>query len=343
MTRADDNALFVEGEWLDPLPSGEEEGEGAAPSEERGLTLYDPLQHYLAEVRRYPHLSREEERELAIRYREHQDMEAAARLILSNLRVVVAVAMQYRHIPLPLMDLIQEGNVGLMQAVKRFDPYKGLRLYTYAVWWIRAYILRYILNNWRLVKLGTTQTQRKLFFNLRKEQERLEALGYEAGPALLAEKLDVREKDVIEMEQRLGNWEISLADPVGEDGEGTVADLLPAPAVGVDEGLAQKQLREILREGLRDFLRNLGARDRDILENRILADPPMTLQEISERHGISRERARQLEQKILKNLRAVLRERLGRDAELLGLPAPRGAHRPVQDGKPGPGKKKGGG
>src|SRR5258708_15504744 len=167
----------------------------------------------MAEVWGHPLLSREEEHELAVKFARTRDPELAWRLVTANLRLVVKIAHEYRRAAFSLLDLIQEGNVGLMHAVQKYDPFRGVKLSSYAAWWIRAYILRYLMDNWRMVKLGTTQAQRKLFFNLRKEQERLLGQGFEAQPALLAEKLEVSEQDVREMDQRLGNDEVSLHPP----------------------------------------------------------------------------------------------------------------------------------
>src|SRR5581483_10381783 len=183
-----------------------------------------PLQAYMAEVTRHPLLSREEEHALAVRYRETGDLSAAARVVASNLRLVVKLAYEYHRNPLSLLDLVQEGNIGLMQAVKKYDPNRGVKLSSYAAWWIRAYILRYIMDNWKIVKLGTTEAQRKLFFKLRQEQERLVAQGFEASPKLLAERLNVTEQDVVEMDQRLGHDELSLDAPLSEDSRETRAD-----------------------------------------------------------------------------------------------------------------------
>jgi RNA polymerase sigma-32 factor len=297
-----------------PSPDWEEWKEEATPTEgeeeSRALVPYDPLQHYLAEVRRYPLLTREEERKLAIQYREHGDLDAVAKLVLSNLRIVIRLAHQYRAAPVPIMDLIQEGNLGLMQAVKKFDPYRGVALYTYAAWWIKAYILRHILANWRLVRIGTTQAQRKLFFNLKKEKERLEALGYDTGPKLLAERLDVREKDVVEMEQRLGSWEVSLDLPLGPETEDTLMKVLPSGELLQDERLARKETRRIIGETVRAFAGTLKERDLEILQRRLLADKPETLEAIGKRYGITRERARQIEARLKKRLGELLTKAL---------------------------------
>jgi RNA polymerase sigma-32 factor len=264
---------------------------------------YDPLHHYLAEVRKYPFLSREEEVRLAVAFREDGNLDAASRLVLSTLRMVVHLAMEFRNIHLPLMDLIQEGNLGLMQAVKKFDPYRGVRLSTYASWWIRAYIIRFILNNWRQVRIGTTQAQRKLFFNLKKEKERLESLGFEAGPKLIAHHLNVKEREVIEMEQRMGSYDLSLSQPRHADGTETEGDHLRAHDIPADEKMVQEESLTNLRQQISEYSKTLSDRDRDILENRILSEDPKSLAEIGRSYGISRERARQIEERIIKQIR----------------------------------------
>jgi RNA polymerase sigma-32 factor len=186
----------------------------------------DALQRYLAEIRRIPILSREEEHEIAVRWREQGDRQAAWKLVTSNLRIVVMIAREYQRAFHNLLDLVQEGNVGLMEAVKNFDPYRGIRFPSYAVWWIRAYIIRYIMNNWRLVKVGTTQAQRKLFFNLQKERDRLEREGFTPEPKLIAQRLDVKEKEVVEMSQRLAARDASIDAPVSDGEDGTLLDFL---------------------------------------------------------------------------------------------------------------------
>ena len=289
------------------LETGLEKVDGG---EQGRVAAYDPVKRYLAEVRRYPFLTREEEFQLASVFRKSGDRQAVTRLILSNLRVVVSVAMGYRFLPFPLLDLIQEGNIGLLQAVKKFDPDRNIRLATYATWWIRAYILRYILNNWRLVKIGTTQNQRKLFFNLSKEKEKLEKQGYDVEPKLLADRLNVREKDVVEMEQRLGNWEVSLDEPVGPDSEDSLGQLVPSREIPVDEKIADEEIRDLIQKALRSFSGGLKARDLDILQNRLLSDDPLTLEALSQRYKISKERVRQLEANLIKKLRAYLTERV---------------------------------
>ena len=284
---------------VEPEPEEAEPDAGA-------LVRYDPLQRYLAELRRYPLLSREEERRLAVRYKERHDLEAAYRLVTANLRLVVLIAREYQRAFRNLLDLIQEGNIGLMEAVKNFDPYRGIRFPSYAVWWIRAYIIRYIMNNWRMVKIGTTQAQRKLFFNLQKEKERLEAEGFVAGPALLAQRLDVKESEVVEMEQRLSARDLSVDAPV-EAGDGTtMLDFLPSKDATVEETVADAESRQLISRKVKEFGATLSGKDRVIFEHRLLAEEPLTLQEIGDRYHISRERVRQIEERVKKKLKAYL-------------------------------------
>lgn len=287
------------------------ESQDGADEKETSLAIYDPLRRYLWEIRKYPILSYEEEKKLAIRYKETGDPEAAYKLITSNLRLVVKIALEFqKHWMLNLMDLIQEGNIGLMQAVKKFDPYRGTRLSSYASFWIKAYILKFIMDNWRLVKIGTTQNQRKLFFNLKKEKERLDAMGFEPAPKLLAERLDVKEEEVIEMDQRLDGWEVSLESPVHEDSSTQKKDLIHSITPAADEELAGAELRSKLLEKLNEFKETLNERDRFIFENRILSDNPMTLQEIGDHFGITRERARQVEARLKLRVRKYLEEEI---------------------------------
>ena len=278
---------------------------------------FDPLRIYLDEIKRYALLSREDEVELAIRYREKGDVQAAYQLITANLRLVVKIAMDFqRHWMQNLMDLIQEGNVGLMQAVKKFDPYRGYKFSYYASFWIKAYIIKFIMDNWKLVKIGTTQAQRKLFFNLRKEKERLESQGVEVGPKLLSERLDVKESEVIEMDQRLSSWEISLDAPLQDDSEDTHKSFLPANVVPADEQLADYEAKSILHDKLMRFKEQLKDKEAFIFEKRLLAESPMTLQEIGDQFDISRERVRQIESRLKNKLKVYLEEKV-EDLELL--------------------------
>jgi RNA polymerase sigma-32 factor len=278
---------------------------------------FDPLRIYLDEIKRYPLLTRESEVELAIRYREKGDVQAAYQLITANLRLVVKIAMDFqRHWMQNLMDLIQEGNVGLMQAVKKFDPYRGFKFSYYASFWIKAYIIKFIMDNWKLVKIGTTQAQRKLFFNLRKEKERLESQGVEVGPKLLSERLDVKESEVIEMDQRLSSWEISLDAPLQDDSEDTHKSFLPANVVPADEQLADYEAKSMLHDKLMRFKSELKDKEAFIFDKRLLAESPMTLQEIGEQFAISRERVRQIESRLKNKLKVYLEQNV-EDLELL--------------------------
>jgi RNA polymerase sigma-32 factor len=278
---------------------------------ERTLVPYDPLQMYLLEIKRYNLLTREEEIELAKRVREKKDQKAAYRLATSNLRLVVKIAMDFhRYWTKNLLDLIQEGNLGLLQAVKKFDPYRGIKFSYYASFWIKAYMLKFVMDNWKLVKIGTTQSQRKLFFNLAKERDKLVAEGFSPEPRLLAERLDVKEDEVVEMSQRLGGWEISLSAPVGDDLREAYGALLPDPGMGTDEQLSENQRRKILTQKLREFRKTLSGNKADIFDNRIMAEKPLTLQELGDKYHISRERVRQIQEKITKNIRKWLKEQI---------------------------------
>jgi RNA polymerase sigma-32 factor len=287
-------------------------------STDRGLAKVDALQLYMSDVQRHALLSADEEKKIAEEYHRTGNVDLAARLVTANLRLVVKLAYEYRRACRNVMDLIQEGNIGLMQAVRRYDPYRGVKLSSYAAWWIRAYMLRYVLNNWRLVKLGTTQAQRKLFFNLNKEKAKLSAMGIEPSHAEIAKRLDVDEKDVIEMDRRLASSDASLDTPIGDsDGKQTSRmDLLPATGAGPDQLTESYQLQELLRGHLEDFKTTLSGKDLQIFEQRLVADEPVTLQELGEQFGVSRERVRQLEARIAGKLRTFLSERLG-DAVLI--------------------------
>jgi len=285
----------------------------SAGGDSSSLARYDALQAYMRDVHRYTVLDPEAQRELAVRYREEGDVDAARQLVTSNLRLVVKIAYDYRRAYRNVMDLIQEGNIGLMQAVKKYDPYKGVKLSSYAAWWIRAYILRFILNNWRLVKLGTTQAQRKLFFNLSKEKARLSALGIEPTAESIAQSLDVSVEDVNSMDRRLSAGEMSLDTPVAGDESKSQSrvDLMPALGTRVDELLADEELGRMLHDELAHFGETLKGKERQIFYERLLADDPRTLQELGADFGVSRERVRQLEKRLQERLKKYLEEKLG--------------------------------
>jgi len=276
----------------------------------RALSPSDPLRRYFDELKHYPLLDPQEEFELAMKLRNSGDIDAAKRLVQANLRIVVKIAMEYRSLYINLLDLIQEGNIGLMKAVSKFDPNKGARLSYYASWWIRSYILKYLLDNFRLVKIGTTQAQKKLFYHLVREKERLEAQGLLAGPKLLAERLEVREKDVVEMEQRLSGKgaEMPLDAPIdrGSDRPRTHSETISDGAPGADDALAKGQMLQLLEDKLPAFQKILNDKELRLLNDRLLAEEPKTLQEVADLYGLTRERARQIEAKVILKLRDFL-------------------------------------
>ena len=287
----------------------ERERQLPAPRPEHGLEPVDALTLYMAELRSYAPISREEEQLLAMRWIEEGDREAGRQLVLANLRLVVKIAMEYRRAWTNVLDLIQEGNLGLLQAVQRFDPTRGTKLSSYAAYWIRAYILKYLIDNIRLVRLGTSRAQRKLFFRLNKEKRELEKQGYEVGPKLLAERLDVSEQDVVDMEQRLAEGELSMDAPVqGERDGASFGEFVAAGGESAEEHVASSELRRVFMDHVQAFAEELDNRERQIVERRILADEPDTLQELGQAFGISRERVRQLEARLVDRLRSYLKD-----------------------------------
>lgn len=267
---------------------------------DRSLPIpYDPFKKYLSEVSKYPVLSRNEELKLALKVLKHNDREAAHKLAISNLRLVVKIALEYYNAYLNILDLIQEGNVGLLHAVKKYNPYKGTKFSTYASFWIRAYILKYIMDSWSLVKVGTTQGQRKLFYRLNKEKQKLEAIGVYPAPKLLASTLDVREEEVEEMQKRLAYTDISLETPVSDESDDTIMDMMNT-GENIEEIVADKEKSEILARKVAEFKKTLNDKETFIFENRVMAEEPMTLQDIGAKFKISRERVRQIETKVLK-------------------------------------------
>ncbi len=298
----------IEGEWT----SSDSSASGSiVPLSDKVLPdvqQHDLLKQYIKDITRYALLSPEEEFRLAVKLKESGDVDAARRLVTANLRLVVKIAMEYRSAYQNVMDLIQEGNVGLMKAVSKFDPTKGAKLSYYSSWWIKSYILKYILDNFRLVRVGTTQAQKKLFFHLMKEKERLEAQGLEAGPKLLADKLHVREKDVREMELRLGSGgvEMSLNNPISEDnskGRMSHQDALVDTRLRADESLESEELRNILKENLEEFAKQLKEKELAVFKERMFSETPKTLQEVADKFGLTRERARQIESQVIDKLR----------------------------------------
>ena len=281
-------------------------------SDENLPALSNPALHrYLQEISQYELLSREETEELAVRFQETGDPDAAYRLVSANLRLVVKVAMDFQKYWMQnFMDLIQEGNVGLVQATKKFDPYRGVKFSYYAAYWIRAYILKFIMDNWRLVKIGTTQAQRKLFFSLNKEKKLLESQGFKPEIKLLAERLNVKESEVLEMGQRMDNWDVSLEAPVRSDSEDEQKNFLPHEGPGIEEVVASQEMRERLAEILANLSGRLNEKEQVILNTRLLSDEPKTLQTIADEFNISRERVRQIEANLLKKLRKQLEKEM---------------------------------
>ena len=305
-----------------------------APSQQHLPSLSsskDSLHLYLREVSRFPMLKPDEEFDLARRVQKTGDSDAAFRLVSSHLRLVVKIAMDFqRRWMQNVLDLIQEGNVGLMRAVNKFDPDKGIKFSYYAAFWIRAYILKFIMDNWRMVKIGTTQAQRKLFYNLNRERQKLIAEGFDPDAATLAERLGVGEDQIVEMQQTIDDLQKQLdeakagetkeASEVSKDeygmgetwtvgdesGSATRMDFLPALGPGIEESLAGMEIAELLQSKIRDILPSLSEKEAYILEHRLLTDDPVTLREIGERYNVTRERVRQLEARLLQKLKTHL-------------------------------------
>lgn len=273
------------------------------------LKVQDPLTIYLKEISRHKLLTPEEEKELTLQLLETGDIETAKKLVLANLRLVVKIALEYKNAYKNVMDLIQEGNIGLMKAVSKYDPSKGAKLSYYASWWIRSYILKFILDNFRLVKIGTTQEQKKLFYNLMREKQRLMSLGIAPDTKLLSENLGVSEKAVIEMDHRLGTHgqEVSLDKPLDDDGgRQTLGDLLSDDDESTESKLADLQNLEILQSHLGEFVKGLKPRDQEIFKKRLLSEIPESLQSIADQYGVSRERIRQVEERLIDQLKVYM-------------------------------------
>lgn len=281
--------------------------------EERSDSLvpYSALDAYLAEIRKLSPLSREEEQEAALEYIKTKSPEAAKKLVFGSLWLVVKIARDYERVARNVLDLIQEGNIGLMEAVQNFDPYRGVRFPSYAVWWIRAYIIRYIIANWRLVKIGTTQAQRKLFFNLKKESERLEREGIYPSTKLLADRLNVKEGEVIEMSQRLGGPDVSVDAPMQDESDASLLSVLPSGDESAEDVMAKKELHEALTGAIEAFKEGLNPKESRIFEGRVMDEEKLTLQELSDELSISKERVRQIENKLRDKLKLFVSNRLG--------------------------------
>ena len=278
---------------------------------DNSLVKFDPLQRYLAEISKSKLLTRDQERELGIRIQEHDDEEAAYIMVTSNLRLVVKIALEFQRVWMQnLLDLIQEGNIGLMQAVRKFDPYKNVKFSYYASFWIKAYILKFIMDNWRLVKIGTTQGQRKLFFKLKKEKQKLIEEGFDPKPKLLSERLGVSEREIVDMDQRLDGWDISLDAPLKDDTDTERIEILKTPSDSVEEQVAKKEIESLLHNKIAKFRKKLTKRELEIFDLRIFSDSPVTLQKIGDRYGISRERVRQVEKNVIKKIREYFKQEI---------------------------------
>src|SRR5262245_58671836 len=281
------------------------------PASRGTLVPVDPFRRYMAEVRRYPPLTREEEQQLARTYRDTGDRDALFRLVTANLMLVVRVALSFRRAAKNLLDLIQEGNLGLLAAIERFDPEVGVRLPTYAAWWVRAYIVKFLLDNVRLVRVGTTNARRKLLRNLRQEKSRLEAAGFEVGPKMLAEHFGVSEEDVKDVEAALGSRDVWIDAPLAGAEDRTQGDVLPAAGPTVEEEVARRELQEKVKAAIARFRVELSERELTILDERLLSDDPVTLQAIGDRFGTTREAVRQAETRLMTRLKEFLRAEIG--------------------------------
>ncbi len=280
-----------------------------AKGSEKSLAVLDPLTAYIQEIKRYEEISEEEEKHLAMLLREKGDLDAAYRLTTANLMLVVRIAMTFSRQWQNMMDLIQEGNVGLMKAVKNFDPFRGVRLSAYASWWIKSYILKYILDNWRLVKVGTTNVRRKLLFNLKREKEKLEREGFSPTPKLLAERFGVDEGEIIDVDMSLGQADVSMDTPLHPSSESTPASTMASDA-STHKSVERDEMREQLAEHIARFKKDLKPVPLKILEDRVLAESPLSLQEIGDQFNITREAVRQAEARLLKNFKAFIEEHM---------------------------------
>lgn len=314
--------------WSDSSEDSEENEEGSGKelnkvfpvktnsSSSRALVKFDPLQSYLQEIKHIPVLSKEEEHELAVRYKKDGDRAAGLKLVVSNLRLVVMIAKEHQRNVQNILDLVQEGNIGLLEAVEKYDPFRGIRFPSYAVYWIRAYVLRYLINNIRLVKIGTTQAQRKLFFNLVKEKEKLEKEGFVPEAKMLAERLGVKESEVVEMEQRLRLPDVSVDAPLGKS-EGESMDMhsvLPSEQLDVEGQVINASFLSSVRHLIDEFKVTADEKEKAIIDLRLIADDPKTLQDIADLFGVSRERIRQIEARLKVRLKDFFSQKLDIDS-----------------------------
>ncbi len=284
---------------------------------EKSLERLDPLTVYIQEIRKYEGLSEEEEQALAIKYKDTGDLDSAYKLTTSHLMMVVRIAMTFKREWNNMMDLVQEGNIGLMKAVKNFDPFRGVRLSAYATWWIRSYMLKYILDNWRLVRVGTTNVRRKLLFNLKKEKEKLEKEGFAPSTKLLAERFGVDESEVIDVDASLGAMDVPMDQPVHPQSTTTPADTF-GHSETPEKIVASEMFLSALKEKIGAFKINLKPIEQEILEDRVLSESPLSLQQIGDRHDITREAVRQAEVRLLKKFKTFIEKDFPEAADRFG-------------------------
>lgn len=299
-----------EPEILDLPLESEADFDSVKPSSGRSLAISDPVALYLQEIRKYPLLTKEQEFELAKRYFETKDPAAAQALVTANLRFVVKVAADYSKFGARMIDLIQEGNMGLMHGVRDFNPHKGVRLITYAVWWIRGYIQEYLLKQYSMVKIATTLNQKKLFYRLQKEKDALDKMGITPDMKLIGSKMGIPTEEVEQMAQRLSGRDVSLSTPLDGESGTAMIDVQKSSGISLDEELGLSQELSVLKEKLEELRPELSDREKIILEERLLADEPLTLQEIGEKYGITREAVRQMEARLMKKIKDRVREEI---------------------------------
>ncbi len=303
-------ATKVVAEILPNEDLGRGEGLTGNVTKGRSLAVSDPVSLYLQELRKYPLLTREQESALAKRYFETKDPAAAQALVTANLRFVVKVAADYSKFGARMIDLIQEGNMGLMHAVRDFNPHKGVRLITYAVWWIRGYIQEYLLKQYSMVKIATTLNQKKLFYRLQKEKDALDKMGIAPDMALIGTRMGIPTEEVEQMAQRLSGRDVSLNAPLDDGGGNQLIDVQRSNEANIDDELGHREELMVLKEKLEELRPELSDREKIILEERLLADDPLTLQEIGEKYGITREAVRQMEARLMKKIKDRVREEL---------------------------------
>ena len=302
MTQTNRTKMGPKDDGKEMLNAAESTSKSIQPNKKSNHT--DTLQSYLAGISKYKLLTRDQERELVRRLRENGDHQATHALVTSNLRLVVKIALDYKRLWMQnLMDLIQEGNIGLIKAVEKFNPDKNVKFSYYASFWIKAYIIKHLMDNWRLVKIGTTQAQRKLFFRLKKEKQKLRDMGFEPKPELLSERLGVSKKEVVEMDQRINAWDVSLDAPLTDDTDTARIEFLKTSAESLEEKISKKEIELILHQRIAEFRKEMNPRELDIFDQRIFAENPKTLAEIGKEYGISRERVRQIQKSLIAKMK----------------------------------------